>query len=225
MTPKSNRPLPATKGVLFDFDGVLMQSVEDHFRSWNAAFGEYGARIGWEEFALLEGQSLYRIAEQLGQIRHLDLETCRRIGARKNEVYMATSAKALYQDAIPCLEFLTRRGTSLALVTGGHRDRFDVSVDASFRSFFGAIVTADDVEKTKPNPEPYLKAASMLRLSPDTCVVVENAPLGIQAAKGAGMFCIALTTTLASVHLVGADVIVDSLSAFVELFESAGEAG
>ncbi len=220
MRPTSNNRLPAARGMLFDFDGVLMQSVEDHFRSWNAAFGDYGASIGWEEFALLEGQSLYRIAEQLGQVRNLDLETCRRIGVRKNEVYLATSSKALYQDTIRCLQFFKTRGTSLALVTGGHRDRFDVSVDDPFKSFFGAIVTADDVEKTKPNPEPYLKAASLLRLSPDTCVVVENAPLGIQAAKNAGMFCIALTTTLPSNHLAGADLIVDSLSALVGLFES-----
>jgi beta-phosphoglucomutase len=98
----------------------------------------------------------------------------------------------------------------MAVVTGGMRDRVNEIINNHFRDYFSATVTSDDVKDTKPFPEPYLKGASSLGLAPKDCIVVENAPMGIKAGKQAGMFVIAITTTLKKEYLEEADLIVES---------------
>ena len=95
----------------------------------------------------------------------------------------------------------------LAIVTGGGRDRVQRLIDEYFRGVFDAVITSDDVQHTKPYPEPYLKAAEKLKVAPANCVVIENAPLGIRSAKRAGMHVIAIETTLDRQFLKEADQI------------------
>jgi beta-phosphoglucomutase len=205
--------------ILFDFDGVLMQSIEDHHRSWNLAFHAYRVEIGWEEFSILEGQSLYTIARQLCGNHHIAETEAENIANTKNEIYLRTSKIRLYDGALPLLSFLKEKNYCLGLVTGAHRDRFDQTVEESFKSYFQIIVTADDVRKTKPDPEPFLTAAERLKKNRSECVVVENAPLGVEAAKNAGMLCAALTTTLPERFLHRADWTGNGLGDIKELFE------
>lgn len=205
--------------VLFDFDGVLMRSIEDHHRSWNEVFRQYDTEIGWEEFSTLEGQSLYTIAEQLCRHHGIDVSQSEKIGRAKNDLYLKTATLKLYDGAVHLLDTLKRRKLQIGLVTGAHRDRFEISVDHHFLSYFDAIITADDVTQTKPDPEPYLKAVAFIGTPANECVVVENAPLGIESAKRAGIPVIALTTTLSEKYLEDADLIVNSLSDVGDLFK------
>jgi beta-phosphoglucomutase len=76
---------------------------------------------------------------------------------------------------------------------------------------FDFIITGDEVPRAKPCPDPYLAAARQLGLRPDECVVVENAPLGIEAAKNAGMYCVAVETTLGKEYLQAADCLVHKI--------------
>lgn len=198
------------RAVLFDFDGVLIQSIEDHHRSWNAVFKDFGVSISWEEFASLEGQSLFWISERLCLNHGIASEYAEAIALRKNEIYKESAEIKFYPGALDLIDEL-KKDFALALVTGAHRDRFHHSVDATFTSTFQAIVTADDVHSRKPSPEPYLKASEHLKISAPECVVVENAPFGIESAKRAGMRCIALRTTLRDDFLKGADRIVDNV--------------
>ena len=98
------------------------------------------------------------------------------------------------------------------MVTGGHKERVYPFIKKYFDGFFSAIVTSDDVENTKPYPEPYLKGLSMLGLHKDETLVIENAPLGIKSAKSAGIQVIAIETTLGKEYLKEADQIVNSFS-------------
>ena len=82
------------------------------------------------------------------------------------------------------------------------------------------IVAGDSVKHGKPCPDPYLKAAKLLKLFPDDCIVVENAPYGIESAKRAGMYCIAVTTSLPKEYLRKADVAVNSLKEVYALIET-----
>ncbi len=205
--------------ILFDFDGVLMQSIEDHHRSWNRAFERYDAEIGWEEFSVLEGQSLFSIAQQLCANHGVQRSEAERIAKVKNGIYLTTSKIRLYGGTIPVLNFFKRNKYSLGLVTGAHRDRFNQTVNAAFKNYFQVIITADDVRKTKPDPEPFLKAARALEKNKSECLVVENAPLGVEAAKKAGMLCAALTTTLPKRFLSRADWIGRDVREIKTLFE------
>lgn len=199
------------RAVLFDFDGVLIQSIEDHHRSWNAVFKDHGVNISWEEFASLEGQSLFWISERLCLNHGIAPEYAEAIALRKNEIYKKSAEIKFYPGALDLLDEL-KKDFALALVTGAHRDRFDHSVTATFKSTFQTIVTADDVHSRKPSPEPYMKASENLKTVAAECVVVENAPFGIESAKRAGMRCIALRTTLKDEALKGADWIVDDVT-------------
>lgn len=199
------------RALLFDFDGVLIQSIEDHHRSWNAVFTDFGVSIGWDEFASLEGQSLFWISERLCLNHGIAREHAEVIALRKNDIYKKTAQIRFYPGALELLDEL-KTIFRLALVTGAHRDRFDHSVDVIFKSKFQTIVTADDVTTKKPSPEPYVKAAKNIDVPVEDCIVVENAPFGIESARRAGMRCIALRTTLSDTFLSDADWIVDDIT-------------
>ncbi|MCK6542024.1 HAD family phosphatase [bacterium] len=207
----SNLRLQEFSAVLFDFDGVLMDSIGDHHRSWNSVFSEYGVSINWDEFCLLEGQSLFVIAEQLCMNHGVDIKYGQEIGKKKNNLYLNTAKPKLYDGAEDLIEWFRKQGLKTGLVTGAHRDRFYKTVGPDFTKRFEVIITADDVMKTKPDPEPYTTAATRLSVSPERCIVIENAPLGVTAAKKAKMACIALTTTLDQKYLNEADVVIPDL--------------
>jgi beta-phosphoglucomutase-like phosphatase (HAD superfamily) len=84
-------------------------------------------------------------------------------------------------------------------------------------ALFDCIITSEEAVNSKPHPEPYLKASSGLKIAPKECLVIENAPLGIEAAKSAGMKVVAITSTLAREKLKSADWVVDSLSEIQKL--------
>jgi HAD superfamily hydrolase (TIGR01509 family) len=109
----------------------------------------------------------------------------------------------------------------MALVTGATRERITITAGAVLPRF-DAVVTANDVTRTKPFPDPYLAAASGLRVEPDACVVIENAPLGIDAAHAAGMRCVAVASTLDPRHLSAADIVVANLFEVIPHLESMG---
>ena len=93
-------------------------------------------------------------------------------------------------------------------MTGSHISTVRECLSAPVRDAFKVIVSADDVVKGKPSPEPYLAALEKLRAAPDRALVVENAPMGIASASAAGIYCIAIETTLPQEYLKGADMIV-----------------
>ncbi|MFA4984764.1 MAG: HAD family phosphatase, partial [Candidatus Omnitrophota bacterium] len=92
-------------------------------------------------------------------------------------------------------------------------------IPSGIRGLFDAIVSGDSVKKGKPHPEPYLEASRILGLRPQDCLVVENAPFGIESAKKAGMFCIAITTGLPREYLRQADITVERLDDIIGLIE------
>ena len=100
----------------------------------------------------------------------------------------------------------------MAVVTGGNKKRVSKIISEHFAGFFSAFVTIDDVENGKPHPEPFIKGAQKLSLNTKECIVVENAPMGVTAAKTAGCTVIAIKTTLQEKHLKNADFIVDTFN-------------
>ena len=195
------------KAVLFDFDGVTVKSMEQHFEAWRDAFAEWGVHITPEEFFTLEGQGIDTIAHYLGKKHGLSEEQVEAVKHRKVSYYNQFMRLEFYDHFHEMVDRLHRNGVPMAVVTGGDRDRVQKIVDEHFDHYFSAVVTIDDVERGKPHPDPFLKAAQMLRVAPEECIVVENAPMGIQGAKAANMTVIAITTTLDPSYLKQADYI------------------
>ncbi len=197
--------------VLFDFDGVLADTLGDNHRAWEAAFDRFGGKIDREEYFAMEGRRSNEMVPHFLKKSGLPVELTDEIIRIKNEYYAANNEFRLYDGVEDLLAELRTAGIKIALVSGGSKARLMSPPSDSILPLFDTVILGDDCEKTKPDPEPYLSAARRLGVEPSRCVVVENAPLGIAAAKAAGMFCVALKSTLGESYLVEASCVVSGV--------------
>jgi HAD superfamily hydrolase (TIGR01509 family) len=197
------------KGILFDFDGVAVDSMHQHYDAWSNAFKEKGISFAREDFFQLEGQGLNKIASMIGEKHGLVEQDLLDVVEAKVRYYYKSVEIRFYDYFMEMLDHLKTKGIPMGVVTGGNKTRVQAAIEKYFKDFFSALVTIDDVSNGKPHPEPFLKGAEKLALSPEECIVVENAPLGIKAAKAAGTTVIAVKTTLTDKFLSEADYIVD----------------
>lgn len=197
------------KGILFDFDGVVVKSMEQHFTAWKKAFAGFGVQILPEEFYILEGQGVSIISHRLGKNHGLDEQAVERVMERKINYYNQFMHIEFYDYFHDFLDYVIQNNIPRGIVTGGNRERVSGIVNQYFNGKFSCLVTVNDVKRGKPYPDPFLKGAEMLGLSPQECIVIENAPMGIEGAVKAGMTVIAITTTLKAEYLKQAHYIVN----------------
>jgi beta-phosphoglucomutase len=202
------------KGILFDFDGVILNSMKYHFRAWRHVLTRYAVEFDQQFFNLQEGQGIKGVGTSLLQKTGLSSALLPQIITEKVRCFNRIFRVEFYKDFLPLLEYLSKHSLKLGIVTGGMYSRIEAVVDKYLSGYFDAMVTAEDVLNTKPHPEPYLKGAEKLELEPDQCFAIENAPLGISSAKKAGMTVFALQTTLNKRYLKEADY---CLASFKEL--------
>lgn len=195
--------------------------MKDNYLAWKDAFTEYGADIAPLDYYKLEGMGRFDIARILSNQYKAGIGHEEEIVQQKEANYRLNNQFSIYQNIPELLQLLSDKGIRTGLVTGASRARIESTMPEDIRPFFQYIVTSDDVEKGKPNPEPYLKAMKELDVRPTECIVVENAILGIESARAAGSICFALTTTLDAGFLSEADSIFTNhfelLSHFQEL--------
>jgi len=200
------------KVVLFDFDGVLIRSMEDHYEGWRLAMEDYGIEMAPEELYVREGAAVEELANQFTRKFNLPFEEASNIVEKKRQHYDQVKNIELYPDLLDLLNWARERDLRLGVVSGARRTRVVEALENfGITEYFDAVITLDDVFFTKPAPEPYLRAAEALNAKPEECVVIENAPFGIRSAKAANMSCIAITTTLSPMFLKEADVVSDNL--------------
>jgi beta-phosphoglucomutase len=199
------------QAVLFDFDGVIGRTLEDNYQAWVHVFAEFGAVIDAEEYFLMEGRRSTHTVRHFLAKNGLDPELAPEVIARKNEYYARHNTFQLYEGVGDLLRALRAAELKLGVVSGGSAARLHSPPSCEVLPLFDVVVTGDDCPAGKPAPDPYLMAAAKLAVEPEACLVIENAPLGIEAAKSAGMECIALCSTLARAHLQRADRVLDNL--------------
>jgi beta-phosphoglucomutase len=199
--------------VLFDMDGVLIDSMPAHISAWKQGWADWGLDVPDIEIKLREGQkaviSVKEIAEKFGMpLSKMELQ---KLLDKKRLIYGALSPAGMKPEARELLRKLKNHGMKLALVTGSVRENLEKVLTMEEIALFDYILTSEDIENGKPSPDPYLKAQKALEVSPSECLVVENAPLGIASAKSAGMKVVALTSTLSEDYLRDADWIISNL--------------
>ncbi len=197
------------KGVLFDFDGVLADTMGTNFVCWRDAFRRYNYELSAERFFLMEGAGAHSIAQHfLEEVNFSPKPEWREIAELKNKYFVERYSFKLYPGIDEILNFLERKKIGRAVVTGADGERMRKTVPAEFLNHFGGVVTLFDVERPKPYPDPYLKGAELIGVPAENCAVVENAPAGLKAGKSAGAFTIGITTTLQPEELKEADLII-----------------
>lgn len=198
-------PLFSCSAILFDLDGVLVDStvpVERHWRAW-------AKRKGLDGEAILAISHGMRTAEVIRVIApHLDAEA----EAREIEEVEAKDIAGL--TAMPGAAELIRAMPEgrWGVVTSGPRQMQTERLKFCGLPVPNVFVTADDVKHGKPHPEPYLKGAEWLKVAPADCLVIEDAPPGIQAARTAGMKVIGMASTFAAEKLLQVDAVVRQLA-------------
>ncbi len=202
------------ENILFDMDGVLTDSMPNHCLAWQRIFYRLGISVTREEILKREGEqgtaTLKTMLSECGPCPPED--QIREILDEKEAIFKSMERPPLFPGARELVQELRDQGKKLALVTGTSRTEVTTNVPQDFLCSFHAIVTGDQVNKGKPDPEPYLLALDELGGTPDNSLVIENAPYGIQSAKRAGLPCIALTTSLSASNLHEADKVIRDLS-------------
>jgi len=207
------------RAVLFDYDGVLVDSLPVHVRSWQHAFARYGVDVEALEVMLNEGEKALKTAKKIADKRGLKLseEEFRILLREKRDYYRLHAPEGLLPEAVDLLKQIKQRGLRLALVTGSIMKNLERVMSQDEKSLFDCIITSETVDNSKPHPEPFLRAAQELGLSPGECLVLENAPLGIKAARSAGMSVAAITTTLPREYLKEADWVLEEYKQLTEI--------
>ena len=196
--------------VLFDLDGVLVESRLSTERAWL----DWARKNSIEEGALRSAMHGVRSADVVRALRP-DLDAVAEASRIERRQAEDTDGLLAIPGALAALGAL--KGDRVAVVTSGTRPLALARLGAVGISPPAVMVFADDVARGKPDPEGYLAAATRLGADPAEALVVEDAPPGIEAAKAAGMAAVALPSTHAREELGGADVVLDSLEALPEL--------
>jgi beta-phosphoglucomutase len=201
--------------VIFDMDGVLVDSYRAHLMSWQRVGVEEGRHVTEEEFAAQFGRTSREIiASAWGEGRYSD-DKIARIDDRKEAAFREILAADF--PAMPgvqeLLDSLYRADFALAVGSSGPPENIQLVLEClGNRARWGAVVTAMDVTRGKPDPQVFLIAAERMGVSPSRCAVVEDAPAGIQAAQAAGMASVGMVSTGRSREILStADLVVDSL--------------
>ncbi|MBC8183643.1 HAD family phosphatase [candidate division KSB1 bacterium] len=202
------------KAVLFDFDGVIAGTLPYHVQAWQKAFADYKIKILPDDIYYREGQIANSIAADIAIEKGLNLDEHEldAIVKNKRQIFNNITKAQVYPGTKKIVEQLHKMSVKIGIVTGSILFNVSVITGEKFLDKFGAIVTGDSVVNNKPHPEPFLTGAKKLGVKPEECVVIENAPLGIKAAKAAGMYCVAVKTTIKDEkYLQEADLIVEDM--------------
>lgn len=200
--------------VIWDLNGVIIDDMQFHFRAFQAYLREIGSDMTEEYFirnctgtpptevfaAVLPGLgNPVTVEDAIHRKREIYFELTR------GNMEMLPGVRALIED-------LHRRGIPQAIASGATRLEVETILDEfGIRPLFAAAVACEDVSRGKPDPEPFLTAASLLGADPANCLVIEDGEYGVRAAKTCGMKAIAVTNTQTREQLAAADLVVGSL--------------
>jgi sugar-phosphatase len=198
-------PIFYCSAILFDLDGVLVDSTRSVSRQWRW----WAESRGLDPRVVTEYAHGVRALEVIARLApHLDAEVEVRELERREA--LDTEGVAIMPGAAALVNSVpTERW---AVVTSGTRALAETRLQLANISVPRALVTSDDVIRGKPDPEPYLKGAQLLGVNPTECLVIEDAPAGIRSAHAGGMKVIAITSTYRASELKEADAVIHTLS-------------
>jgi len=205
------------RGIIFDFDGLIVDTEWPVFQSWVEIFDFFGVELPFDQWSTIIGTSSHEHFDPFAMIERQVGQTLDRQNLlekrRARELEMVAD-----QPILPGVEEILRNAKVLNLKLGiaSSSDRDWVAGNLArlgLLEYFDVIHTSDDVERTKPDPSLYQLALQSLGLSPIEAIVLEDSPNGVIAAKDAGIFTIAVPNPLtASLNLDRADMVVESLA-------------
>ena len=212
------------KAVIFDFDGVLVDSEQLHYQAFNHIFAPFNFQISTQEyFDRFLGLSDKELLQIVDKEKNLSLSSrqFKQLLAEKAVIFkkLASTQAGVIEGVPQFLKMLTDNKIPLAICSGALLGEIELILKgAGLRDFFDVIVSAEQVKKGKPDPEGFLLALKLLnkrtaqQIKPQDCIVIEDSHWGLEAAKNAGMHPVAITNTYAADYLRPADKIIANLA-------------
>lgn len=214
-----NKILNSGKGYIFDLDGTLTLTQHLHFQAFSEVFKRYGIEYTEHDdrYKYAGTGSKYIFPTVFAEYgKTLSQEEIVKLSAEKRALYDEILERSSIQAVPGVLEFLfqaQQKGIKMIVATGNKAEETEIIlVKARIVHFFDIIVSQKDVKNQKPAPDIFLLAAQKLNLVPQECIVFEDGINGVKAAKAAGMYCVALDTSVEKEQLVkaGADTIINN---------------
>lgn len=214
-----------TKALLFDMDGILFDSMKNHADAWVLAMKENNLVMSREDVYMNEGRTGEGTIDIFAQAqwgRGATKEEMEYIYKVKSDIFNTLPRVEPIPGAIEVLQLVKSMDLMRVIVTGSGQRSLLERLENNFPGIFKAelMVTAFDVQHGKPHPEPYLMGLEKASVSAQEAIVVENAPLGIESAKAAGIFTIAVNTGPLNDNVLydaGADIVVPNHYTLVEI--------
>lgn len=209
------------KGIIFDLDGVLLETEYYQWQGWVIPLREFGIELTKEKYFDYAGKNGKQIDEEL--IKDFNLNINRGELLSKKEPLLIKWFKEEKLNYMPyakeAIEFFSSK-FKIALCSGGSRDEIILKLEkAELIEYFPIIVAGSDVEKSKPFPDIYLKAQELIGLSFEECLAIEDTQYGLQAAKDAGLNCVSIPNEYSlKQDFSRADIICKSLKDLIEYF-------
>lgn len=201
------------EAVLWDMDGVIVDTAEYHYQSWKESFEKRGVSFTREQFEKQFGRRNDSIIRDAFG-RQLSAKEVDAIADEKEARYRELVRGNIrpLPGAVELIKSLYERGVRMAITSSAPAENIDLIIEgAGVKGYFQAIVSGREVRTGKPDPAVYLLGAKKLKVEPANCVVFEDAVAGVEGAKRAGMKCVAVTNTHPASRLQEADLVVDSL--------------
>jgi beta-phosphoglucomutase len=200
--------------VIFDVDGVLIDSYQAHFQSWLDLGKEFGNRMTETAFASTFGRTSREIIREMWG-SSLTEEEIAAMNSRKEVLYREIFLRNVpaKPGVVKLIDSLTTAGLVMAIGSSAPPANVKLSIESLGREgSFAAVVTGVDVTRGKPDPQVFLIAAERIGVEPGDCAVIEDSTAGVAAALAAGMHAIAITGTNSSERLRHAHLVIDSLN-------------
>lgn len=191
-------PVDGFDAIIFDCDGTLVHSMPAHFVAWCEALAYYGAANVFQEdvFYAMGGRPTKDIVVELNSEYGLKLDP-EAVAMKKREAFLSHLDSLEPVDEVVEFARAHRGRVPMGIATGGTRLVIEKTLQAvGISDLFDEVVSADDVQAGKPDPEVFVKAAALLGVEPGRCLALEDAPSGIMAAQRAGMQVVAVPSIL-----------------------------
>jgi beta-phosphoglucomutase family hydrolase len=181
-------PPPGTRGLIFDCDGTLADTMPVHYVAWTAMLGRHGIPFPETRFYELGGVPTAQIIRILSAEHGVPVTDVDSMVHEKESVFLESLHAVKPIAKVVAVAERFRGVLPIAVASGGYRETITRTLDLiGIREWFDAMVTAEDTARHKPDPDVFLEAAKRLGVPPESCVVFEDTDIGLLAAKRAGM--------------------------------------
>ena len=200
------------KAAIFDLDGVIVNTVPFHFKAWQGMFNEYGKEFTFEDYKE-KVDGIPRTDGARAVLTDLSDDELKKAADKKQDYFLEYLNKEeipVYNTTVDLVKALKREYLKRGVISSS-KNCLSILKKVKLAGLFDVIITGNDVTKGKPDPQVFFMAAEKMAVEPKNCVVFEDAVLGVEAAKRAGMKCVGIDRYGKPERLKKADLVVSDL--------------